>query len=479
MRFVRELSCIGLLAACSTVAIAEMNDDAKPWSYDPLTIIRATFPEVEPNDVCPGQPVNCGDVVDPAAIDAAGDADFYEFFGTAGTLVTIGTDATGGSATDTYLELFPADCSAARLTFNDDGGPGAFSLISNFALPVTGLYHIKVRHFSSSGVGAYKMFLTCVEPTPPPANDRCEGAFVLEPCSSGTVTGDNTFAINDYGLTSLPCTGFAANGRDVVYSVALGVGDIFDVTYTAVSDGSVYLITDCADPVASCVIGADATLTGQPETFSYVAASAGTYYLVLDSFSAGTGTTWVLTYSILCPPPPVTGACCDVPGATCLILTEADCLGAGGSYQGDNTVCDPDPCVDPTGACCVDYVCTITTRNDCAGEYFGDGSTCDPTPCPPPPPTGACCVDFVCTITTQTECAGQYYGDGTVCDPTPCPPPPPTGACCLPTGECVVTTAGDCQGSYEGDGTVCDPNPCEPPVATERKSWGSVKNQYR
>ena len=38
-----------------------------------------------------------------------------------------------------------------------------------------------------------------------------------------------------------------------------------------------------------------------------------------------------------------TGACC-IPGAPCVILTGADCLGQGGEYQGDDTVCDPDPC---------------------------------------------------------------------------------------------------------------------------------------
>ncbi len=42
----------------------------------------------------------------------------------------------------------------------------------------------------------------------------------------------------------------------------------------------------------------------------------------------------------------LTGACC-IPGALCQILTEAECLAGGGTYIGDGSLCDPDPCVVP------------------------------------------------------------------------------------------------------------------------------------
>jgi spore coat protein A len=38
-----------------------------------------------------------------------------------------------------------------------------------------------------------------------------------------------------------------------------------------------------------------------------------------------------------------TGACC-LPGDTCVVTTAFDCTAQGGTYQGDNTVCTPDPC---------------------------------------------------------------------------------------------------------------------------------------
>jgi hypothetical protein len=40
--------------------------------------------------------------------------------------------------------------------------------------------------------------------------------------------------------------------------------------------------------------------------------------------------------------PPPTGACCIA--GVCSVLSEADCIAAGGTYQGDGTTCDPDPC---------------------------------------------------------------------------------------------------------------------------------------
>ncbi len=44
--------------------------------------------------------------------------------------------------------------------------------------------------------------------------------------------------------------------------------------------------------------------------------------------------------------PSQSGACC-LPGEVCEEMLAMDCAAAGGSYQGDGTVCDPNPCVPP------------------------------------------------------------------------------------------------------------------------------------
>jgi hypothetical protein len=56
-----------------------------------------------------------------------------------------------------------------------------------------------------------------------------------------------------------------------------------------------------------------------------------------------------------------TGACCI--GEDCSITTEADCIAAGGTYQGDNTDCDPNPCAAEG--------CALTRRCD-DDEIFRD-----------------------------------------------------------------------------------------------------------
>ena len=54
--------------------------------------------------------------------------------------------------------------------------------------------------------------------------------------------------------------------------------------------------------------------------------------------------------------------------------------------------------VVPTGACCIDGVCSVTSEAFCnleGGEYQGDGTTCTPDPCVPTcPPVTHVSADF-------------------------------------------------------------------------------------
>lgn len=166
----------------------------------------------------------------------------------------------------------------------------------------------------------------------------------------------------------------------------------------------------------------------------------------------------------VCDPNPcpdtILGACCFA-DESCLRLNDRDCAAAGGYYLGDGVFCLPNPCDSSTGACCyLDASCRITTRYTCSPPwiYQGDGTVCDPNPCPDTI-TGACCFhDGSCLPMNDTDCAvqgGVYQGDHSSCGPNPCVQP--TGACCLPNGTCRIGTEGSCyDGIYLGDGTVCD-----------------------
>ncbi|RME37944.1 MAG: hypothetical protein D6788_08420, partial [Planctomycetota bacterium] len=127
--------------------------------------------------------------------------------------------------------------------------------------------------------------------------------------------------------------------------------------------------------------------------------------------------------TVLCQPMP-TGACCFGAGGVvpCQELTREECLAQGGSYQGDGTVCPPDPTLPceqpPTGACCLGPTgtvpCVETTSDDCTaqgGSYQGDGTVCPPDPslpcpleCPFACPTGQSCFIGCGTLIQGVEC---------------------------------------------------------------------------
>lgn len=178
------------------------------------------------------------------------------------------------------------------------------------------------------------------------------------------------------------------------------------------------------------------------------------------------------------------GACCVADG-TCSLQGKDNCTAISGTFQGENTVCEPNPC---GGACCREEFCDISTEQDCDGDfragisctpnpcvggccledgtcemertreqcegvgsYLGDGTNCDPNMC-----SGACCdAEGQCVVVSESNCEGEYAGPATTCEPNPC-----MGACCDEAGECTVTTEDACDGTYEGGGTVCDATAC-------------------
>ena len=159
------------------------------------------------------------------------------------------------------------------------------------------------------------------------------------------------------------------------------------------------------------------------------------------------------------------GACCLPQG--CMIFDAAGCAGMGGSFNGNGTTCQPDPCVapppPPTGSCCAPFTnaCSVSTESTCAiiSGTWTNGGVCQPDPCvpaPPPPVTGRCCAaDGSCSMTTQAACAGIAWLENFTCA-TPCPQPP-TGSCCVSGGACVDALAPGSAGTAIGGG-VCEAN---------------------
>ncbi len=261
-----------------------------------------------PNDSCPGQQYVLGTDFH-GAVDPAGDLDWIFFECAQGDLIDIGTNPDGALQTvDTVIELYESDCTTL-IDIDDDGGPGLYSSIT-VAAPYTGTYHLKIRGFSSfSSTGNYLLLGTC---NAPPENDVCETATPITRCVDFTDAGNTGLANNDYtpsdDVAGTGCTGFYAQGGDLVYRLDMNSGDQVHIEYFNASDASVYIVTDCADAQNTCVAGADNTFSNSTEVLDFVAPADGVYFLILDTFSAFTpggaftvSVDWVVCETPNCP----------------------------------------------------------------------------------------------------------------------------------------------------------------------------------
>lgn len=173
---------------------------------------------------------------------------------------------------------------------------------------------------------------------------------------------------------------------------------------------------------------------------------------------------WVLRAtwtSINCTPTPSEGACC-LPDGACVFGSPDDCAAQDGVYQGDDTLCAGVSCPEPVVACCFSPTsCLNLTEANCisAGGTPGPiGSACATFTCFP---EGACCLpDGSCIGPVSPEdCTlqgGVFQGNGTDCLGTACPEP--IGACCFSTGFCLDLTEADClsvDAVWGGFGSAC------------------------
>ena len=101
-----------------------------------------------------------------------------------------------------------------------------------------------------------------------------------------TLAGDTTGYADDV-RPSGTCTGFLPDGPDAIYYVTAAAGQQITAIVTPAGwDISIYLTQTCTlDP--ACLTGADSGLSGAPESVAYTAATAGTYYIVVDGWNPG------------------------------------------------------------------------------------------------------------------------------------------------------------------------------------------------
>jgi formylglycine-generating enzyme required for sulfatase activity len=100
-----------------------------------------------------------------------------------------------------------------------------------------------------------------------------------------------------------------------------------------------------------------------------------------------------------------TGACC-VPAGTCTVTTQANC----GVTWTLNGICVPNPCPQPTGACCntATGACTITTQAACQFSWLGADVPCNNVTCPMPPPVMVLIPAGTFTMGSPTSEPGRF-----------------------------------------------------------------------
>ncbi len=114
------------------------------------------------------------------------------------------------------------------------------------------------------------------------------------------ITATNVGAANNYnaGLEGTACTNLPQAGRDVAYQITLTAGQSITAKLTNVTsayDPSLAIVgpgtaaTSCLPdpaPITQCVAGSDAGAEGEDETVPFTATTAGTYFIIIDSFYA-------------------------------------------------------------------------------------------------------------------------------------------------------------------------------------------------
>ncbi|MFN7020145.1 MAG: hypothetical protein ACK4WH_02300 [Phycisphaerales bacterium] len=246
----------------------------------------------------------------------------------------------------------------------------------------------------------------CPQPLP---NDDCETAEIVS-VGSPAATGDSTLALTDPYNLSCAFLG-DPTGKDVWFSFTAGPsGGTYEINTNNSSYDTVMSIFDACPAGGGLEIACDddTGLPGLQSAITITLAANQTILISVDGWNEASGN-YILNIIEL-----GTGACCNNLTGDCTITASNACT--GGTFQGNDTVCESTAC--PTGACC----------NNTSGACSLGGSTC---------PSGS-----------------TYQGAGTSCGPTTCADFG-VGACCDGTNCTIVVGAANCVGTFQGAGTIC------------------------
>ncbi|MCA9251719.1 MAG: S8 family serine peptidase [Phycisphaerales bacterium] len=281
--------------------------------------------------------------------------------------------------------LIAYDASGTRLAVGDGIGSGLADSLSLSGVGAGDEIIVLVCAWSYSGTGSYTL-----DAIFKPRNDSCANPIGV---GDGSVDFGNLNATNDGPNEFLTCG--ATIGADIWYCYTASCnGNLTASTCGSSLDTVVAVYNNCACPIGANAIACNNDACGAQSDVT-IGVVAGQQYMIRVGGASSATNGGTLTLS--CMP---TGACCD--GVSCSIETEADCLFVGGTYQGDDTICESNTCT-AMGACPGLGNCFV----DNGSVGCNDGACCNQV----------CNVDpYCCSVEWDDVCATKAVAYCTDCN---------------------------------------------------------------
>jgi len=515
--------CCAPSGACSIQTAANCATAGGNYGGNGTTCVAFTCPVLPANDNCAGAitVLNGQTNIDnttatdstgiPGGVCIAGGAVnvkkdlWYSYTASCTGRLSVDLCATGGTVTDTTLQIFTGACaSLAEVACDDDGCGNAtdadfLSSITNFNVTTGQQFRIRVGTWAASPAGAMVLTIACETAS----NDFCVDATAIASLPA-TITGDLTGTTPDSGPICngvTPGTGrwftVTGNGNSLTASICDSPFGLWDGAL------SIYCGNDCDS--LTCVVASAADQCGgaglHPNAVTWCSAAGQTYWILVHSvggdFNSGGQFELDVTSGAICanplpcgpPPPPAFDECA---GAIPLTCGQTHTVTAAEFAVLTFNATDPaHPCI--AGAFTLDksYWYTFTTgaaqtnlrlsfcstnaafdtlvtvfSGACGGPFTA--VACDDDSCVVAPAFGPSVVCAAVTPNTTYKILVSHYspdqpGDYTVVVDcvTPCAPPPSCGACvgtaepepCLVDGN-TDTVNGGCNSAPPVFGTV-------------------------
>ncbi len=257
--------------------------------------------------------ITCGSTISGTNVGAPNNVQYYSCASWSFDGGEVIYELTPNADYDVTIHLHPVDSGTDLGLFllygcNEDmcldysDGYGDEEIVRSLTGGVT--YYISVDGYGADDEGDFTLAITCETGPEPPVElqgaENCNPGVCLEPAVARAVTGTTVGYTNDFdpstGASGSSCTGYGAEGPDVVYEVGLSDGAtlVVDLARDGFWDTVLYLVTDCQD-MDSCVAGSD---IGAVEHIEYTHAGPPMlYYLIVDGYNPTSEGVYTLTYS--------------------------------------------------------------------------------------------------------------------------------------------------------------------------------------